>query len=433
MKGRASFRKIREHMDGPTSRYDILSRHSESREAQPEYERSSRRRSYWRDRFRSPPAKRSREERSSPPKRKEDRPGASSHVPPPPPPPRVPTTTSSQLTTGDRSHERGKTHLGPSVSEALDVTTQARMEALKKTFPEIDFEKNKFVPNLKKIPKDVQDNVILCVQDAYAQYNEWYKQARKLCDTVRRLRIELDNSQQTEAQNDRLIKGLNLDLETERKESAQDALRTEKQIQKVKDTEKHLMGEIELANTRNHDLSGRVKLLEAQLDAERKEKESALEEGHENAVRAVNAEISLKEALDKIAQTEQRALDLEKEVAAAIKAYVEDLGATEQALREKWEDETDDMLTRYNANVIRFHSLRWYKDDHAELLAEAWEKVLEDKRADPCRQGELDEPALKLELLDDDEIEALHSWLLSHPKSTMEAGEASSSSLALTM
>jgi len=209
------------------------------------------------------------------------------------------------------------------------VTTRARMEALKKTFPKIDFEDNKFIPNLKKIPQDVQDNVILGIQDAYAQYNEWYKQARKLYDTVRRLRIELENSQQMEIQNDRVIAGLKLDLETEKKERAQDALRAKKQIQKVKETEKHLRAEIELANARNHDLTEKVKLLEAQHDAERKEKESALEKGHENAIRAVNAEISLREALDKAVQTEQRALDLEKEMAATKRAYIEGPGATE--------------------------------------------------------------------------------------------------------
>jgi len=91
------------------------------------------------------------------------------------------------------------------------------------------------------------------------------------------------------------------------------------------------------------------------------------------------------------------------------------------------------MLTKYNANVIRFHSMRWYKKDHTEVLAEAWEQVLEDERADPRREGELDEAALELELLDDDEIEVFHSWCLSHPKSIMKAGVTLSSSPALAM
>jgi len=59
--------------------------------------------------------------------------------------------------------------------------------------------------------------------------------------------------------------------------------------------------------------------------------------------------------------------------------------------------------------------------------------VIEDERADPHRKGKLDEVELKHELLDDDKIETLYAWRLSHPKSTMEAGETSASSPVLAI
>jgi len=69
----------------------------------------------------------------------------------------------SQLTTGDRGGERGKTQLAPSAPEAMDMASKARLEALKKAFLEIDFEDNKFVPNLKRIPQNIQQDVVLYV------------------------------------------------------------------------------------------------------------------------------------------------------------------------------------------------------------------------------------------------------------------------------
>jgi len=51
--------------------------------------------------------------------------------------------------------------------------------------------------------------------------------------------------------------------------------------------------------------------------------------------------------------------------------------------------------------------------------------------ADPERKGELDEAKLERELLEDFEIETLHEWRSSHPKSTIEAGETSISSPVL--
>jgi len=44
--------------------------------------------------------------------------------------------------------------------------------------------------------------------------------------------------------------------------------------------------------------------------------------------------------------------------------------------------------------------------------------------ADPDREGEFDEAKLEEGLLEDFEIKALREWCLSHPKSSVEAGEA---------
>jgi len=79
---------------------------------------------------------------------------------------------------------------------------------MKKIFPKIDFEDTKFVPNLKRIPQDIQDNIAAYVVDAYAQYNEWYKMLKQLSKTTRRLWVELTNSQEMEAQSERLISEL---------------------------------------------------------------------------------------------------------------------------------------------------------------------------------------------------------------------------------
>jgi len=99
------------------------------------------------------------------------------------------------------------------------------MDTMKRAFSEIDFEDTKFVPNLKRIPQDVQDNIFTYLQDASARYNEWYKMEKRLSKSTRRPRIELANSQQMVAQNEQLITGLRDDLEEEKRAKAEDALR----------------------------------------------------------------------------------------------------------------------------------------------------------------------------------------------------------------
>jgi len=65
-----------------------------------------------------------------------------------------------------------------------------------------------------------------------------------------------------------------------------------------------LHGELKAPSVRNHQLSERIKLLEAQLETEKKAMEKAEDDGQEYYNKAVDAEIKLKEALDRVAKTE---------------------------------------------------------------------------------------------------------------------------------
>jgi len=39
----------------------------------------------------------------------------------------------------------------------------------------------------------------------------------------------------------------------------------------------------------------------------------------------------------------------------------------------------DDVITKYNANVIRFRSLYWYENKHVQALTEAWDQIVKDE------------------------------------------------------
>jgi len=120
-------------------------------------------------------------------------------------------------------------------------------------------------------------------------------------------------------------------------------------------------------------------------------------------------------------------------VAEAKKAVEEGPRATEKRLKQQWESEMDDVITKYNANVLRFRNLRWFGKDHAQDLVEAWEQVVIDEKDDPNKEGEFGEAKLEQELLEDFEIGTLYKWRSSHPKSTVEAGEISISSPVLNI
>jgi len=178
------------------------------------------------------------------------------------------------------------------------------MEAMKMVFLEIDFEDIMFVPILKRIRLEVQDNTTSCVADTYAQYNEWYKMVRRLFESNQKLQVEVTNAKEMETPSEKVISGLWREFEEEQRARAEDDAKTKQKLKKIKDSMEILCEKVGAASTWNQLLFERIKLLKAQLEMEKKAREKAEEDRQEYCNRAVDAERKLKKVLNWVARIE---------------------------------------------------------------------------------------------------------------------------------
>jgi len=137
------------------------------------------------------------------------------------------------------------------------------MEEVRRAFPKINFSKFKFVPNLKRVPLEVAENTAACVIDAFTQYIKWYKAVKRISEVSMELEIELDNMKLMEAQNEKMIRKLKLEVDAEKEAREEDELRAEGRAEKIEDNRVNLRGELEVANHSNHLLSEEIKILKA--------------------------------------------------------------------------------------------------------------------------------------------------------------------------
>jgi len=91
-------------------------------------------------------------------------------------------------------------------------------------------------------------------------------------------------------------------LEEKQRARVEDAAKAQQRLKQIEDSWEIFYGELRATSNRNHQLSERIKLLEAQLEMKKKAREKAEEDGQEYCNRAINAKIKFKEALDRVAK-----------------------------------------------------------------------------------------------------------------------------------
>jgi len=88
----------------------------------------------------------------------------------------------------------------------------------------------------------------------------------------------------------------------------------------------------------------------------------------------------------------------------------------------------DEVVIKYNANVLKLCDLSWFDDEYAPGHSSIWKKVTEDEIRD-LNDEEFDLVKLENEALRENEREVLHNWQLLHPRtSTSKVTDESSSS-----